>query len=390
MNQTTTFLLRYGLLGLAAALLVFWLFPDLVRQSPNIVEIHQAPSRSTLPALSGTTLSGPVSYAEAVARAQPAVVNIHTAKVIAREHHPILDDPFFRHLLGGRLESNRRRLETSLGSGVIFSAQGYVVTNHHVVAGADAIRVGLNDGRVARAQLIGTDPDTDIAVLKIPAEHLSAITVGQSDDIRVGDVALAMGNPFGVGQTVTMGIISAKGRNELGINTFEDYIQTDAAINPGNSGGALINAHGELIGINTAIFSKSGGSQGIGFAIPTSLVKQVLAELIQHGRVIRGWLGIETHEMTAELAESAGAHNLEGVLIASIYRDSPAYNAGIRPGDVLLSIDGKSVHSARETLNLIARHQPGTELKLTGTRRGQAFHTSAKVIERPDSAEDSQ
>ena len=385
MTSATTFVIRYATLGLAAALPVFWLFPDLIVQSPRIVEIHQAPSRSALP-----TLSGPVSYADAVAQAQPAVVNIHTAKVITRERHPILDDPFFRRFLGQGQPFSRHRLETSLGSGVIFSPQGYVVTNQHVIAGADAIQVDLNDGRIARARLIGTDPDTDIAVLKIPAENLSAISVGNSDEIRVGDVALAMGNPFGVGQTVTMGIISAKGRNELGINTFEDYIQTDAAINPGNSGGALINARGELIGINTAIYSKSGGSQGIGFAIPSSLVKQVLEELVQHGKVMRGWLGIEAQEMTVELAESAGAPDLEGVLIGAVYRNSPAYKAGIRPGDVLLTIEGKKIHSAREALNLIARNKPGSNLELAGTRRGQPFLAQTQVTERPDSVEDSQ
>ncbi|MCB1733856.1 MAG: Do family serine endopeptidase [Gammaproteobacteria bacterium] len=386
MSQAARFLFRYALIGLLAAAAVMWFAPELLEPARPVVNVVQAPA---LPP--DTAMTGPASYADAVANAQPAVVNIHTAKVIERERHPLLDDPFFRQFLGHQYQSvPLRRLETSLGSGVIISAQGYVITNHHVIKGADAIRVGLPDGRIIATQVIGSDPDTDIAVLKIDEPELPAAVLGDSDTLRVGDVALAIGNPFGVGQTVTMGIISAKGRSELGINNFEDFIQTDAAINPGNSGGALINARGELIGINTAIFSKSGGYQGIGFAIPSRLVRDILDQIITHGRVIRGWLGVETQDMTPELAESVGLSAPEGVLVASIYRNSPAWNAGVRPGDVLTEIDDQALHRSTQALKLIAANAPGKRLTLRGIRNGKPFATEAEVIERPQSAEDSQ
>ncbi|MCB1737421.1 MAG: Do family serine endopeptidase [Gammaproteobacteria bacterium] len=386
MSQAARFFVRYALIGLLAAAAVMWFAPELLNPARPVVNVVQAP-----PAPINVASSGPLSYADAVAHAQPAVVNIHTAKVIERERHPLLDDPFFRQFLGRQLQSvPRRRLETSLGSGVIISAQGYVITNHHVIDGADAIRVGLPDGRIIPTRVIGSDADTDIAVLKIDETDLPAAVLGDSDALRVGDVALAIGNPFGVGQTVTMGIISATGRSELGISNFEDFIQTDAAINPGNSGGALINGRGELIGINTAIFSKSGGYQGIGFAIPSRLVREILEQIVSHGRVIRGWLGVETQDMTPELAESVGLPAPKGVLVASIYRNSPAWNAGVRPGDVLTDIDGQALHRSTQTLKLIAANAPGKRLTLRGIRNGTRFETQAEVIERPQAAEDSQ
>ena len=386
MSQAARFFVRYALIGLLAAAAVMWFAPELLNPARPVVNVVQAP-----PAPINSASTGPVSYADAVAHAQPAVVNIHTAKVIERERHPLLDDPFFSQFLGRQFQSvPRRRLETSLGSGVIISAQGYVITNHHVIDGADAIRVGLPDGRIIPTRVIGSDSDTDIAVLKIDETDLPAAVLGDSDTLRVGDVALAIGNPFGVGQTVTMGIISATGRSELGISNFEDFIQTDAAINPGNSGGALINARGELIGVNTAIFSKSGGYQGIGFAIPSRLVREILEQIVSHGRVIRGWLGVETQDMTPELAESVGLPAPKGVLVASIYRNSPAWNAGVRPGDVLTDIDGQALHRSTQTLKLIAANAPGKRLTLRGIRNGTRFETQAEVIERPQAAEDSQ
>ncbi len=386
MNQTLSFLFRYILLGLIAAIAVIEFYPAFIKTPPPAIKVQAAPDRPH-----GLTASGAVSYADAVSRAQPAVVNIHTAKVVTREQHPILDDPLFQQFFGERYRSiPRRRLETSLGSGVVISSQGYVVTNHHVIKGADAIRVSLADGRILPALIVGQDPDTDLAVLKVPEEKLTAITLGNSDQLRVGDVALAIGNPFGVGQTVTMGIVSATGRNKIGINTFEDYIQTDAAINPGNSGGALVNALGELIGINTAIFSKSGGSQGIGFAVPSNTTLSVLTDIITHGRVIRGWLGIEAKDVNRQIASSLNLDSLRGILVSSVYRRSPAFESGVRPGDIIYRIGDHQVDTADEALRLISRMEPGEKLLIQGQRNNEEFHTLAEVIERPDSVEDSQ
>ncbi|MFG1489212.1 trypsin-like peptidase domain-containing protein, partial [Oceanospirillum sp. HFRX-1_2] len=270
--------------------------PDTPEGNPQPVFVEAAQAASS------PKLSGPFSYSDAVKQASPAVVNIYTSKIIEQRAHPLLQDPAFRQFFGYNGVPRQQRLQSSLGSGVIVSADGYVLTNNHVIAGADEIKVALKDGREAIAQVVGTDPETDLAVLSIPLPDLPVITIAPSDDIEVGDVVLAIGNPFGVGQTVTMGIVSATGRDQLGINTFEDFIQTDAAINPGNSGGALINPRGELLGINTAIFSKSGGSQGIGFAIPSNLSRQIMIDIIREGSVVRGWLGVEVQELTPALA----------------------------------------------------------------------------------------
>ncbi|MNQ51389.1 putative periplasmic serine endoprotease DegP-like precursor [compost metagenome] len=275
-------------------------------------------------------------------------------------------------------------MESSLGSAVIMSPKGYLLTNNHVTAGADQIIVALKDGRETLARVIGSDPETDLAVLKIDLTDLPAITLGRSDNIRIGDVTLAIGNPFGVGQTVTMGIISATGRNQLGLNTYEDFIQTDAAINPGNSGGALIDAHGNLIGINTAIFSRSGGSQGIGFAIPTKLAQEVMEAIIAHGQVIRGWLGLEVQPLTAELAESIGLQGGQsGIIVAGIYRDSPALRAGLQPGDVILAIDGEPASDGRRAMNQVARKRPGERIRIEVMRGGETQQLSAEVGLRP-------
>jgi len=253
-----------------------------------------------------------------------------------------------------------------------------------VIGGADAIQVFLRDGRSATAKVIGGDPETDLAVLKIDLKNLPAITLGKSERVRVGDVVLAIGNPFGVGQTVTMGIVSATGRSALGINTFENFIQTDAAINPGNSGGALVDAHGNLIGINTVIFSQTGGSVGIGFAIPTSLAKGVMEQIIEHGRPLRGWLGIEAQMLTPELLEAFGLKKgTEGLVITALYRDGPAHKAGVEPGDILVAIDGKKIVDAREVLLVISNHKPGEHVRLDLIREGKPFSVNAVAAERP-------
>jgi len=359
------------IIGLVIALLL-WLKPF---QQQNVIELKQA---TDSPAI----LSKTDSYADAIESASTAVVNIHTTKIIQRPQHPFFDDPAIRRFFGGSPVPRTER-QTNLGSGVIVSEQGYVITNNHVIAGADEIVIALNDGRSAVAHLIGTDPDTDIAILHIQLDKIHSIVLGDSDKIRVGDVVLAIGNPFGVGQTVTQGIVSAKGRNQLGLSTYEDFIQTDAAINPGNSGGALINSRGELIGINTAIFSRSGGSQGIGFAIPTSLAQNVLSQLIEQGQVTRSWLGIEAQPLSPELAESFGLESTQGMVIAGVLRDGPADHAGLQPGDIITHINDAAVIHARDALKLITQAKPGETIDLKLLRNGQAMDLSAIVGTRP-------
>ena len=326
--------------------------------------------------------TGPASYAEAVKKAAPAVVNIYTTKIVEQQTHPLFNDPFFRQFFGQRSEPKRQRMQSSLGSGVIISSDGYLLTNNHVIANADEIVVALKDGRESYARVIGTDPETDLAVLKIDINDLPTMTLASSDSVNIGDVVLAIGNPFGVGQTVTMGIVSATGRNQLGLTTFEDFIQTDAAINPGNSGGALINAYGNLIGINTAIFSKSGGSQGIGFAIPSLLANQIMEEIVRFGSVTRGWLGIETQSMTPELARSLGLSDVKGLLIAGVYRQGPADKAGIRPGDVLLEVKGEEVISDLQAMGKITQTKPGQSIDITVFRNGKKKDITAVVGKR--------
>jgi len=377
------FLAQAITLGLAAAFLIVLVWPELLPQRTGApVEIRQ-PLNGEAPSVA-TTASAPGSYAAAVEKAAPAVVNINTAKAVTLRPHPLANDPVFRQFFGGADGKERKRLETSLGSGVIVSEQGYILTNHHVIHGADTIQVTLRDGRNAAAKLIGSDPDTDVAVLKIDLPRLPTITLGQSDKMRIGDVVLAIGNPFGFGQTVTMGIVSATGRSQLGINTFENFIQTDAAINPGNSGGALVDAAGNLIGINTAIFSQTGGSVGIGFAIPTDLAREVMDQIVRHGRPLRGWLGFQAHALTPELRAAFNLKkDLEGVIIAGVVRDSPAHKTGLRAEDVILSIDGKKIRDAREVLMAIAQHKPGDTVKLEILRAGKIVPLNAIAGERP-------
>ena len=311
--------------GLLFAALLLQAFPSLTGQAtpnPALAAIHASEP------LLVARQEGPVSYASAVRMAAPAVVNIYTTTLIEQPTNPFINDPFFRHFFGQDNQPSQKRMQSSLGSGVLVNSEGYILTNHHVVHNADEIRVALRDGRETFARIIGSDPESDLAVLKIELDNLPMISLASSDTLEVGDVVLAIGNPFGVGQTVTQGIVSALGRNSLGLNTYEDFIQTDAAINPGNSGGALVNPYGQLLGINTAIFTRSGGSQGIGFAIPSNLAKQIMLDLINEGFVVRGWMGIEVQEITTALAQSLQLETLQGVLVAGLLRQGPADKIG--------------------------------------------------------------
>ena len=318
--------------------------PRAVPGSTGTISILEAPAAPT-----GASPT-PGSFSAAVRQAAPAVVSINTSA-----RHPAANDPWFRFFFGDRGEQQ----QTGLGSGVIMSPEGSVLTNNHVVEGADEIEVVLPDARRTSAKVIGTDPESDLAVLKISLDKLPVMTLGNSDQLQVGDQVLAIGNPFGVGQTVTSGIVSALGRNQLGINTFENFIQTDAAINPGNSGGALTDIGGHLMGINTAIYSRSGGSMGIGFAIPVSTAKMVLDGIVRDGQVTRGWIGVEPSELSPELAETFGVKATEGVIITGVLQDGPAALGGIRPGDVIMQVAGKPINSVPGLLSAVAALRPG-------------------------------
>src|SRR5712691_7127072 len=341
---------------------------------PQVVELRQATSSPSLPARAA-------SYSDAVRKAVPSVVNIFTSKEIKTPRHPFLDDPLFRHFFGDRLEDEPQRA-ASLGSGVIVSPKGYILTNHHVVEAADEIEVALIDGKKLKARAVGSDPETDIAVLQVEGGLVPAITFGDADALRVGDVVLAIGNPFGVGQTVTMGIVSALRRNQ-GINTFENFIQTDAAINPGNSGGALIDTAGNLVGINTLIYSRSGGSLGIGFAIPASSAKLVMEQIIQTGSVTRGWIGVEAEEITPEIADSFRLGSTNGVILRGIQRGGPADRAGLKPGDVLLAIEGAPIKDQNSLLNLVAALAPGKPASIRLKRDNKDLEIQVAVGKRP-------
>ena len=376
-RKLIVFIFQAIAVGVLAAVLLLVFLPDYVIDKRPVVEFLQDDSQRVDHLGSGT-----VSYAQAVKRASPAVVNIYTRTQVVARPSPLLDSPIFRRFFGD-LDQPLERTQTSLGSGVIMSAQGYVLTNYHVIENADEIEVLLADGHTVSANVLGADPETDLAVLTIEVENLPTAVISDSANLQVGDVVLAIGNPFGFGQTVTQGIISATGRDRLGINTFENFIQTDAAINPGNSGGALINAYGELVGINTAIFSKSGGSQGIGFAIPIGLASDVMSQIIEQGRVIRGWLGLELQNISPQLAESFGLKERTGVLVAGVVRQSPAYKAGIQPGDIILLFDEKLIRDAKSMQNEIASSKPNSEIKISGFRRGKQFDLEATIGQRP-------
>lgn len=365
LKKIIPFLLQSITLGLALAFVVVWLRPDLLG--------------NTRPAATGNGTPG--SFSSAVRATAPSVVNIHSARRSTGQEQAWFNDPLLQRYFGDDF-SPANRIESTLGSGVIVSSEGYILTNNHVVTGAEAIQVALADGRIADADVVGVDPDTDLALLKVELTNLPVITLGRSDDLSVGDVVLAIGNPYGVGQTVTQGIVSATGRNYIGHATFENFIQTDAAINPGNSGGALVNTRGELVGVNSAIFSRSGGSNGIGFAVPVNLARGVLTQLIEHGRVIRGWLGVDPQDLTPELAEAFGLSSTRGFIVRDVYRGSPAEAAGLQRGDTITHINDRTVANAREALTLIASATPGETVRIRGMRRGQPFITSAIVIER--------
>ena len=360
--------------GLALAFVIVALRPDLIRATPRPPE-PAAPADERAPPAPPQR----VTYAAAVQRAAPAVVNIYTARVVT-ERVP----PSFGELFGEYMPRYRPRIERSLGSGVIVDESGHIVTNHHVIANATVIRVQLEDEREADARIVGRDPDTDLAVLKIDLAPLPVVTFGHSDQLRVGDVVLAIGNPIGLSHTVTHGIVSAVSRQQLGIAPLEDFIQTDAPINFGNSGGALIDSSGALVGINTAIVAKSLRVEGIGFAIPVNMVRGVLIDIIAHGRVIRGWIGILPQDLSEEQARQFGLAG-PAVLIENLFVGSPAQQAGLQQGDLLLAIDGTAPASAQDALARIAGCKPGTSIVLRGQRSGRVFEVRAQVRERPRS-----
>jgi len=378
------FIVKFGLIGLGlAALYLIW------QSDHNRNEVFNlfSPSQLTQPASQSNTavMSPVISYADAVASAFTSVVTIYTSKQVKQKTHPLLNDPIFNQLFGDQLERRQRsRTETNLGSGVIISADGYIITNQHVIDGADEILVLLSDGRGSQAELVGEDKETDIAILRIPINGLNPIEVADSLPVRVGDVVLAIGNPLNVGQTVTMGIISATGRNRIGLTDFENFIQTDAAINPGNSGGALINAHGQLIGINTAIFSQAVGAQGIGFAIPISIALDIKQQLIDNGKVTRGWIGVVgDRQITAKAAMETGNPGIRGALIVGVFLDSPADQAGIRAGDIIVAINNDPVDSIRDLLEIITLHRPGELIEVMVYRGSEKMSFSMRATERP-------
>lgn len=361
-------------ISLAIVFVLKLFYPGLLTPRQEVIEVKQAVSKSPM--------SSTGTYRAAAQLAMPSVVNIFTSKRSAASADPRLNDPVFRHFFGDQNNETPQR-ENSLGSGVIVSSQGLILTNHHVVESADEIEVALADGRTMPANVVGTDPETDLAVIRVDARDLPAITFGRSDQLGVGDVVLAIGNPFGVGQTVTQGIVSALGRDHLGINTFENFIQTDASINPGNSGGALVDTDGHLVGVNSAIFSRTGGSNGIGFAIPVSLAQQVMEQIVRQGGVTRGWIGVEAQDITPELAESFKLKDMRGALIAGILRGGPADKAGMRPGDILLEVSGRKVLDTSGMLNLISGLKPGKAASMLVLRAGEEKMLSAIIGRRP-------
>ena len=375
------FLIRAVVVGLAIAFLVVWWNPTLLGARTTTAPLQTVPVAKSLPP---TVVMQ--SFADSVARAAPAVVNIYTARVVTERTQATP----LNQLFGDYWPSYRRRIERSLGSGVIVDAKGTIVTNQHVIAQADSIRVQLADGRIAEATVIGQDPDTDLAILRLEVANLPVMPLGRSDTLRVGDIVLAIGNPYGLSQTVTQGIVSATGRGQLGLATFENFIQTDAAINLGNSGGALIDAHGDLVGINTAVLNRNyGGPEGIGFAIPVNLVRGVMEQILAQGHVVRGWLGFVpqdlTDEQAAQIGAAAGSRDVNGgaVAVANILVKSPAYEAGVRPDDLITAVGGEPVRSAQELVSRIAALKPGSQVEIEGRRGREKYKIKLAVLERP-------
>ena len=380
------FLIKAVVIGLAVAFLVVWWNPTLLGAHTGgapAAASSATPSASPSASQIAAAAAGPPivmqSFADAVARAAPAVVNIYTARVV-RELAPTAP---LNQLFGDYWPSYRKRIERSLGSGVIVDATGTIVTNQHVIAGADSIRIQLADGRIADATVVGQDPDTDIAILNLKIGKLPVMPLGRSDTLRVGDIVLAIGNPYGLSQTVTQGIVSATGRGQLGLATFENFIQTDAAINLGNSGGALIDAHGDLVGINTAVLNRSyGGPEGIGFAIPINLVRGVMAQILTKGHVVRGWLGFMPQDLSDEQAEQLGTAG-GGVTVVNILLRSPAYEAGMRPGDLITALGGEPVRSAQDLVARVSSLKPGSDVELEARHARQSYKIHLTVLERP-------
>jgi S1-C subfamily serine protease len=382
------FLVRAVVVGLAVAFLVVWWNPTLLgahtaaAPPPASTSPASTAAASISPAAPSVSPAAPVvmqSFADSVARAAPAVVNIYTARVV-RERTQAAP---LNQLFGDYWPSYRQRVERSLGSGVIVDAMGTIVTNQHVIAGADSIRVQLADGRIADATIVGQDPDTDLAILDLEIGNLPIMPLGRSDTLRVGDIVLAIGNPYGVGQTVTQGIVSATGRGQLGLATFENFIQTDAAINLGNSGGALIDAHGDLVGINTAVLNRTyGGPEGIGFAIPVNLVRGVMEQILKNGHVVRGWLGFVPQDLSEEQSAQIGTAG-GGVTVVNIIVKSQAYEAGVRPGDLITALAGEAVHNAQDLVARVSSLKPGAEVELEGRHARQNYKLRLTVLERP-------
>jgi serine protease DegQ len=377
---------------LAMVFIIATLKPQWLQQQGQFGRQLAAPIvalQEVAPGLAGRPENAPASYADGAQRAMPAVVNVFSSKsgtpAAPGARDPRMNDPLFRYFFGEGGAPNKPvpHAASNLGSGVIVSDDGYILTNQHVVDGADEIEIALADGRKTDAKVIGTDPETDLAVLKINLTNLPTITLGRMDTTRVGDVVLAIGNPFGVGQTVTMGIISALGRNHLGINTFENFIQTDAAINPGNSGGALVDVHGNLLGINTAIYSRSGGSLGIGFAIPVSIARSVLQSIIETGTVTRGWIGVEPQDVTPDISESFGLSQKSGAIVAGVLQGGPADKAGVKPGDILIGVDDQNIEDTTKLLNVIAQIKPGTSALVHLIRKNKPLDVTLVVGKRP-------
>jgi serine protease DegQ len=365
-------------LTLAALFVVSLVKPDWLAWRAQVVEVREAaPAAGAMP-VSAAALR--LTFSEAAKKATPSVVNISATRQVKRRN-PLLDDPAFQRFFGERF-SLPQETQLSLGSGVIVSRDGYILTNDHVVEGVSDIQVTLGDGRTVPGKIVGTDPDTDLAVVRVNATGLMPVTFGSSDQAKVGDIVLAIGDPFSVGQTVTMGIISAVGREIGPSSPFSNFIQTDAAINPGNSGGALVDTTGNLIGINTLIFSRSGGYQGIGFAIPVSLAKKVMEQIIETGSVTRGWFGVEVADISPELAESLGLKGTRGAIVGAIERGSPAEKSGMKLGDVIVVINGKPVDNSTAALNAIAAVPPGKSAPVRVVRRNLEMSLDVMVGKR--------
>jgi|TARA_B110000977_G_scaffold28389_1_gene36459 serine protease DegS len=373
------FTLKSAAIGILGAIFIIIMLPS-TWQSLTLNTLSGA-DESRSRAISSS--AGPYSYAAAVSRAAPAVVNIYTKKLLPGRRTLPSGSKEMQHFLRHRYNQAKDQQATKLGSGVIVNQQGHILTSNHVIENAAEIEVALKDGRRFRALAVGVDPETDLAVLKIEAPRLPSIRLAETQNLAVGDVVLAIGNPFGVGQTVTQGIISATGRNQVGVNVFENYIQTDAAINPGNSGGALINAYGDLIGINTLISSSNGGSVGIGFAVPVFLAKDVMTQLIENGRVIRGWIGVRVQDISAQLSESFALNGIHGVLVSGIVRGGPAHLASLYPGDIITSINNQAIEYQRQVLTKVITYKPGQALNIKGLRDGEPFELNIEVGERP-------